>query len=81
MTISVHWRLNEFAHIAIHTASDRLGTRAAVTSSIVQLSRVCAERALRWYLIGDAVASHFGVRVVGKLNYSSRDVDAIGKPS
>ena len=72
--------LSVLVHIAIHAASDRLGAHAANTSSIVQLSRVCGERASRWHLMGDASASHFGVRVVGKLNDSSLHVAAIGMP-
>ena len=67
-------------HSAIYAASIRLGTHAALTEDIAQLSHICGERASSRHLIWGASASHFEVRVIGKLKYSSLYVDAIEMP-
>ena len=81
LSISAREWLGVPVHSAIDAASDMLGTHAALTSSIAQLTHICGALASRGHLIGGASASHFGVRVVGKPNYSPPHVDAIGTPS
>ena len=80
LSISAREWLGVLVHSAIDAASDMLGTHAALTESIAQLSYICGGRTCGRHLIRDASASHFEVRVIGKLKYSFLHVAAIGMP-